>query len=706
LSKNWPHGDAHRVRSLLTDHRFRLTVPSRGFLLPTGTNDRDSIPNPRFVKSSIRISGVRPHWELWAKHSEIELSASIWLAPGMKSASLLLRLVGFLLLAPISICAQTNQKNDIQALKTKAEGGDAQAQYNLGVCLYNGIGVEKNHVEAVKWYRKAAEQDDPLAQFNLGYCYENADGVLKDEVAAVEWYRKAAEQNNARAQVNLGSCYAEGTGVPKDDVEAVKWYRKAAEQNVPQAQFALGVCYENGGGLRKDDVEAVKWYRKAAEQNLAPAQFNLGNGYHNGIGVEKDDVEAAKWYRKAAEQGNAFAQLQLGVCYYNGSGAEKDYVEAVKWCRKAAEQNLAPAQLSLGECYASGEGVTKDEAEAVTLYRKAAEQNFAPAQFKLGFCFENGQGVAKDYVEAVNWYRKSAEQNDATAQCNLGLCYADGKGVPKDYVEAYKWYNLALAQGQEVARQNLSNLERFMTPDQIAEAQKLAREFKPQKAKESGLLLPEITSANSDPTSSGTGFFITDDGYLISNYHVVKDANHLRVLTSTGLISARVVRVDPANDVALLKAEGRFRPLPIKSSLTMKLGNTVATVGFPDIGLQGFSPKLAKGEIASLSGAQDDPRYFQISVPVQPGNSGSALVDERGNVVGIVSGKLDASVALAASGALPENVNYAVKSSFVLSFLESMPEVSAKLKEPITSDRKFDDVVQSAQAAAALVLVY
>ncbi len=107
-----------------------------------------------------------------------------------------------------------------------------------------------------------------------------------------------------------------------------------------------------------------------------------------------------------------------------------------------------------------------------------------------------------------------------------------------------------------------------------------------------------------------------------------------------------------------------------------------------------------------MSGAADDPRYFQISVPCQPGNSGGALVDERGNVIGIVSAKLDAVTALAASGALPENVNYAVKSSFLLSFLESVPAVSAKLKTPITADRKFEDVVKSAQQAAVLVLVY
>jgi S1-C subfamily serine protease len=83
-----------------------------------------------------------------------------------------------------------------------------------------------------------------------------------------------------------------------------------------------------------------------------------------------------------------------------------------------------------------------------------------------------------------------------------------------------------------------------------------------------------------------------------------------------------------------------------------------------------------------------------------------ALVDERGNVVGIVSAKLNARAALAASGALPENVNYAIKSSYLLSFLESVPEVSAKLNEPETKERKFEEVVKAAEQAAVLVLAY
>jgi serine protease Do len=106
--------------------------------------------------------------------------------------------------------------------------------------------------------------------------------------------------------------------------------------------------------------------------------------------------------------------------------------------------------------------------------------------------------------------------------------------------------------------------------------------------------------AKTRPESSGTGFFITEDGYLITNQYVAGNEAQVRLVTATGLITAKVVKVDAANDLALLKAEGKFLALTIAASRTVKMGSTVATVGFPNIGLQGFAPKFAKGEIASL----------------------------------------------------------------------------------------------------------
>jgi TPR repeat protein len=420
----------------------------------------------------------------------------------------------------------------------------------------------------------------------------------------------------------------------------------------------------------------------------------------------KDAAEGTRWYRKAAEQNLPRAQLVLGTSFSLGSGVEKNPIEAAKWYRKAAEQNDLIAQRFLGDCYGFGDGVVKDAAEALKWYRKAGVDNTADTQYTVALCYDSEDGVAKDVVEAVKWYRKAAEQNHAKAQFNLAVAYTSGRGVVKDEIEGYKWLLLAGAQGLDEAQKAMSVMEHRLTGEQAAEGQKLARNYKPRKASPADGLSSSEGIADSKPSASGTGFFISENGFLVTNEHVVRDATQIRLVTSAGLISAKVVKVDAANDLALLKAEGRFAALPVAASRGVKMGGTVVTVGFPNIGLQGFAPKLAKGEIAALSGAGDDARYFQISVPVQPGNSGGALVDERGNVVGVVSAKLNASAALAMSGTLPENVNYAVKSSYLLSFLESVPDVASKLKEASAKEKKFEDVVKEAEQAAVLVLVY
>ncbi len=216
----------------------------------------------------------------------------------------------------------------------------------------------------------------------------------------------------------------------------------------------------------------------------------------------------------------------------------------------------------------------------------------------------------------------------------------------------------------------------------------------------------QIADAEGRASRVGTGFFISSNGYLLTCFHVVNNAASIEVGTVHGLFSAEVVQSDPVKDVALLKVAGTFAALPLASSNSIKLGESVFTIGFPDPTLQGWQPKLTRGEISSLAGMQDNPDEYQISVPVQPGNSGGALVDERGNVVGIVAAQLKAAAALAATGVLPEDVNYAVKSSCATTLLDSVPAGLLKLKpENLDDDRKFEDVVQDSQAALALVLV-
>ena len=127
-----------------------------------------------------------------------------------------------------------------------------------------------------------------------------------------------------------------------------------------------------------------------------------------------------------------------------------------------------------------------DYATAIRELRLLCEQGNADAQFSLGAMYRNGLGVPQDYAEAVKWYRKAAEQGHAKAQLFLGNMYFFGQGVSKDYVQAYMWYNLA-ASGyppgleHDIAVKNRDTVAKRMTPAQISEAQKLAREWKPKK---------------------------------------------------------------------------------------------------------------------------------------------------------------------------------------------------------------------------------
>ena len=137
--------------------------------------------------------------------------------------------------------------------------------------------------------------------------------------------------------------------------------------------------------------------------------------------------------------------------------------------------------------YGNGRGVPQDHAAAMSWFRKAAEQGHAEAQYNLGVMYEEGHGVPRDYTAAVSWYRKAAEQGDAKAQNNVGIMYAHGQGVPLDDVQAHKWFDLASShydasekEIRESAVRNRDIVAAKMTPAQIAEAQKLAREWKPK----------------------------------------------------------------------------------------------------------------------------------------------------------------------------------------------------------------------------------
>jgi S1-C subfamily serine protease len=139
--------------------------------------------------------------------------------------------------------------------------------------------------------------------------------------------------------------------------------------------------------------------------------------------------------------------------------------------------------------------------------------------------------------------------------------------------------------------------------------------------------------------------------------------------------AASVIQKDPANDIAVLRVVNA----PDGASLSLadsKLGANVFTMGFPHPDLQGVDVKFTTGSISGLTGPQNTPLYYQISVPLQSGNFGGPLFDEKGNLVGMVAAKLDSLVTLAATGDLPQNVNYAIKADYLRPLLKTVDGIS------------------------------
>jgi TPR repeat protein len=373
-------------------------------------------------------------------------------------------------------------KEAMRWYRLAADQGYAYAQTNIGLMYDQGRGVLQDYKEAMRWYRLGADQGNAAAQFNLGIMYNQGHGVPQDYKEAAQLFRLAANQAHGGALFNLGYMYAQGRGVAQDYEEARLLYRMAADQGNTGAQTNLGFLYAQGHGVTQDYKEAARWFLMAANQGNAHGQVALGILYAQGRGVAQDYKEAMRWYRMAADQGNADAQTNLGLLYAQGKGVAQDYDEAMRWFRLAADQGAAIAQTNLGTMYSQGHGVTQDYNEALRWYRLAADQGAAIAQEKLGHLFYVGHGVPQDYEEAMHWYRMAADQGSAIAQFNLGNMYEQGHGVPQDYIQAYKWFDLA-GRHDPMSIQLRDLVASKMAPEQIAEAQRLAREWKPKAAR-------------------------------------------------------------------------------------------------------------------------------------------------------------------------------------------------------------------------------
>lgn len=215
----------------------------------------------------------------------------------------------------------------------------------------------------------------------------------------------------------------------------------------------------------------------------------------------------------------------------------------------------------------------------------------------------------------------------------------------------------------------------------------------------------------SEIQSTGTGVILSEDGIIATCAHVIEGAARVKVRSARNTKNAEianVILVDPQNDLALVQiGPGLHKPAALADPQDAKLGQSVFTIGYPNIYVQGLEPKLTKGEISGMKGMFDDPSRWQISVPVQNGNSGGPLFDMNGNVLGIVDSRLLPTKDARASAALIQNVNYAIKNTHLFELLLKVPEYLKNMPDKKRKGLKtFEQTVEEAEQSVVLILVY
>lgn len=422
----------------------------------------------------------------------------------------------------------------------------------------------------------------------------------------------------------------------------------------------------------------------AAQWKQAWVAFTTGNKYYWGEGKQQDFDIAASYYRKAASVGHTEALFSLGLMYDQGIlvvTPRSDTIKEINQSRRMKiarrlKQSISPSsrrelQQELRRLYERERSKNRDgptqaqraaNIKAQEYYRNAATRGHVGAMNNLAILLR-GDGKK---TEALFWYRKAAEANSPQALFNLGIYEQErtNNSLAADY---FKRAGFAYMD-REDREGALRCLDRLQKIGATALAQMLAGKIYHTPATSS-----DPPTEDRQAVSMGTGWFCSPT-HIVTSWHILQGRESFYISSERfDKIPVRLLVSDRQNDLAVLelseKSLENSRFLPLADRL-VAAGEHVFTIGFPHITLLGKEPKYTDGTISALSGIGDDPRIFQISVPVQAGNSGGPLMNATGEVVGIVASKLAAARVFEWTGDFPQNVNFAVKIAYLRTLLD------------------------------------
>jgi S1-C subfamily serine protease len=337
-----------------------------------------------------------------------------------------------------------------------------------------------------------------------------------------------------------------------------------------------------------------------------------------------------------------------------GAAPSKEQIAALLVKAKAGD---VESQWLVGSAYEDGH----DYVNAAFWLRKAAASGNVLAQDHLAYLYDQGNGVPQDDAQTAFWLRKAAERGDAYAQYNLGLLYSEGQGVPQDDKLAAFWWRKAAAQGNEKARRSLaettaaSQSNRHVSSKELTVAELV-------RHSNGAVVQIVVSDETGKEISLGSGFIVSPDGMIVTNFHVIQNAHSVVAKMADGsfIPVEGVAAVDADKDLAVLKVNGKGLPsLKLKPATSLQVGDHVVAIGSP----LGFEGTVSDGIVSALRTETPGQNWIQTTAPVSHGNSGGPLLDMNGDVIGVITWGVDQQQG--------ENLNFAIPTEEVITLVSS-----------------------------------
>jgi uncharacterized protein len=458
------------------------------------------------------------------------------------------------------------------------------------------------------------------------------ESFAQTESSIVE-IRRQAVAGDAAAMARYGRAMALGEGITKNQEQAIDWLRKAAERGSVQGMYWYASMLFSGEGGPANPTLAVSWLKRSAESGHLSSMFTLAQAYGNGQGTTQNHALAYAWISIVA--GSAPLQNPQNPSL-------KDF-----------KQRTIDLQQSLSKLL---DAPTKAKAEQQASQWTVGNQPQIESSAPQGG--QNQTTVATGPSSSPSASSSSASTSSPlpanSSSTNTLPAAPSAGGLPPA--------PLPVPGADNPLNQKPGSIDPLRPRSDLQPSPNRGASGTPNQSHQ-GAIAPTLKRA-----STGSAFFVTVQGALITNHHVVKDCKQIRIIDGA---EVKLIAIDAKEDLAVLIGPALGKVVNFRASDRVSQGEEILAYGFPLQSVLATSGQIGAGLVSATSGLRNNASQLQVDVPLQVGNSGGPLLDRQGQLVGMTVAKLNALQMARVTGDMPQNVNFAIKHSVIKRFLET-----------------------------------